>query len=553
MDHPVRKKSRRATQTNIAVRERIGNSCLWAESFYEGRATLHWPSIRVAVQLDIGAIDARTQERLNNLHTVGSAMSNGIGAEVMDTRLTAGRRLIFFVTARASAPASAPITHSFTLSKPITIGSGDLQRTAVNQRAVLLEDAAALQWILRTGRGKTHGMWPSSLQSGITRVGFARGMGLIRIPRLTTKAAAKSMSLYTAQNEVVNTGNVMKLITRFATLYCTPTTAESRAFSRACAQGDVTALDGMLHAGIDPSHGDQMIKAIQSGATAVVARLIQAGADVNSIGSYWNWVNRLSSFGYTPLMMAAKECDTESCKLLIEAGAHLDKTIEDPRASGSPKYITALIIAVKSGIRAQGVVMALIEAGADVNKEWDPACCGHTPIYWASRWKGNVHVVQALIDGGADVDTGNSVTALGNAALNNNICIVQRLIRKGADVDKAIHVARTTTTALHIAARMGFSEVVQALIEGGGDVNTKNCGDDTDTPIRVASMHGHFRIVALLLKGGADRADMHPATYGVYGRHRQAILALLSMDPQAVLDWINLSPKEMVAWSRAHK
>ena len=549
MDHPVRKKSRRATQTNIAVRERIGNSCLWAESFYEGRATLHWPSIRVAVQLDIGAIDARTQERLNNLHTVGSAMSNGIGAEVMDTRLTAGRRLIFFVTARASAPASAPITHSFTLSKPITIGSGDLQRTALNQRAVLLEDAAALQWILTTGRGKTHGMWPSSLQSGVMRVGFARGMGLIRIPRLTTKAAAKSMSLYTAQNEVVNTGNVMKLITRFATLYCTPTTAESRAFSRACAQGDVTALDRMLHAGIDPSHDDQLIKAIQSGATVVVARLIKAGADVNR--STWGFYRY--PVGYTPLMMAAKECDTESCKLLIEAGAHLDKTIEDPRASGSPKYITALIIAVKSGIRAQGVVMALIEAGADVNKEWDPACCGHTPIYWASRWKGNVHVVQALIDGGADVDTGNSVTALGNAALNNNICIVQRLIRKGADVDKAIHVARTTTTALHIAARMGFSEVVQALIEGGVDVNTKKCGD---TPIRVASMHGHFRIVALLLKGGADRADIpdradiHPEGWVNTARHRQAVLALLSMDRQAVLDWINLSPKEMVAWSR---
>ena len=141
---------------------------------------------------------------------------------VMDTRLTAGRRLMFFVT----APSSAPITHSFTLSKPMTIGSGDLQRTALNQRAVLLEDAAALQWILTTGRGKTHGMWPSSLQSGVMRVGFARGMGLIRIPRLTTKAAAKSMSLYTAQNEVVNKGNVMKLITRFATLYCTPRTAE---------------------------------------------------------------------------------------------------------------------------------------------------------------------------------------------------------------------------------------------------------------------------------------------------------------------------------------
>jgi cytohesin len=86
---------------------------------------------------------------------------------------------------------------------------------------------------------------------------------------------------------------------------------------------------------------------------------------------------------------------------------------------------------------------------------------------WAAA-EGNAPVVQALIDGGADIHA-----------------------RSGGD-----------TTPLMFAVRKGDMRSVQALLAAGADVNEKRV--DLATPLLVAIINGHEDLVDLLLDKGAN-------------------------------------------------
>ena len=56
---------------------------------------------------------------------------------------------------------------------------------------------------------------------------------------------------------------------------------------------------------------------------------------------------------------------------------------------------------------------------------------------------------------------------------------------------------------LHLAARQGELEAVQALVEAGADVNQPGAGDHV-TPMLIAIINGHFDLASYLLERGAD-------------------------------------------------
>ena len=58
-------------------------------------------------------------------------------------------------------------------------------------------------------------------------------------------------------------------------------------------------------------------------------------------------------------------------------------------------------------------------------------------------------------------------------------------------------------TPLLLAARQGYTESVQALLEAGADVNQASAGDKT-SPLLIATINGHFDLAKLLLDKGAD-------------------------------------------------
>jgi uncharacterized protein len=58
-------------------------------------------------------------------------------------------------------------------------------------------------------------------------------------------------------------------------------------------------------------------------------------------------------------------------------------------------------------------------------------------------------------------------------------------------------------TALLFAARQGNVEAVNALIDGGADINGLNAGDKT-SPLLIAAINGHFDLAKMLLDKGAN-------------------------------------------------
>merc|ERR1712039_385304 len=58
-------------------------------------------------------------------------------------------------------------------------------------------------------------------------------------------------------------------------------------------------------------------------------------------------------------------------------------------------------------------------------------------------------------------------------------------------------------TALHLAARGGHSETVEALLARGADVHARDKGPG-NVPLTVCSGEGHMAVVEVLIQGRAD-------------------------------------------------
>jgi ankyrin repeat protein len=57
--------------------------------------------------------------------------------------------------------------------------------------------------------------------------------------------------------------------------------------------------------------------------------------------------------------------------------------------------------------------------------------------------------------------------------------------------------------AIHLAARQGFADAVEALVAGGANIDEPNSGDQT-TPLLIATINGHYDLAKLLLEKGAN-------------------------------------------------
>jgi truncated hemoglobin YjbI len=130
---------------------------------------------------------------------------------------------------------------------------------------------------------------------------------------------------------------------------------------------------------------------------------------------------------------------------------------------------------------------------------------GRTLLHDASA-QGNPRMVELLLRLGADP---NVKTSGGHAPLYcvANECrvtgggnIVCALVRAGAQVDARSRAKQCT--ALHMAARRGNTEVAEALVDCGADINAR---DRTgDTPLQRAKNCHKTAVASLLVSRGAD-------------------------------------------------
>jgi len=292
------------------------------------------------------------------------------------------------------------------------------------------------------------------------------------------------------------------------------------------------ACSGSLIGAAGPA---SVVDAAMTGNRDTVKALLQNGADVNTaLGD-----------GMTALHYAATRNDADLARMLLAAGANV-------KAATRLGGYTPLLLAAKSGNAA--VLDVLLSAGQPADLANSATVNGTTALMFAAQ-AGKVDAVTLLLDKGAKVDARENArgeTALMFAAAYGRGDVIRALTAKGADpsattkvIDLAVFAkeeqerfaqflaqqgsqgrggrGRPTGTAgidrqysytelvayqggfapLHLAARQGSLDAVQALLDAHADINQRTAGDQA-TPIIVATLNGHFDLARLMLDKGAD-------------------------------------------------
>ena len=114
-------------------------------------------------------------------------------------------------------------------------------------------------------------------------------------------------------------------------------------------------------------------------------------------------------------------------------------------------------------------------------------------------------MTEAMLAAGVEINPKTIYASpLGHAIHEDDVVIIETLLKKGANPN--LRDSETGETLLMSAAKYSTPEVVQALIEGGADVNARN--KSGQTALTLADNKDNLwreEIVALLKRRGAKQ------------------------------------------------
>lgn len=169
----------------------------------------------------------------------------------------------------------------------------------------------------------------------------------------------------------------------------------------------------------------------------------------------------------------------------------------------------------------------LLQAGVDINNDRKG-----TALYCASA-KGNIDIIDYLIDRGANVDQYmQSINCAGTA-------LMIACERKQVDAGANVNIINTYTRTAFIHACIGGStEIIDRLIIHGANINDPEC---QQTPLFVASYHGNIEIVRKLINLGVNvdqqknLFNMTPLMAAVVNCHTEIVELLLKENADTML------------------
>ncbi len=235
--------------------------------------------------------------------------------------------------------------------------------------------------------------------------------------------------------------------------------------------------------------------AARSGHPAIVAALLEAGADPN----FW------TDTGVTPLHFAAQANDAESVRVLVEYGA-------DINARDEFRGRTPLVFA--AGRDATGAVKALLELGAD------PSITTDLKDYTAAEQRdrddrarrARIRAAESGEEPRGDPrfppqaqpqpDTASADSTKAEAEIEEEKEEEKEPPVKALSSIEQIGV-QGGFTPLHYAARQGHVKTAEILLDNGADIDHLSGGDNS-SPLLVAVINGNYDLARVLLERGAD-------------------------------------------------
>ena len=247
------------------------------------------------------------------------------------------------------------------------------------------------------------------------------------------------------------------------------------------------------------------------GSQEIVLLLLQHGADmearnellsVRSIeklatgkSDYWELIDRMGTLeankhhGWTALMWAARNGQTEVANFLLDSGANINAITQDS--------FTALVHAIDN--KHVETALLLLERGANPDLVED----GCSPALPTAAGNGFLDLVQAILDHGGKISALDNYghTALINAVLRNKPKVLRLLLNHGFDPNI---VQTGFLPPLHLTLEDDALRCAGILLDHGADINAK---DEVDGETALQSALDEMRsprVARLLIERGAD-------------------------------------------------
>jgi len=273
----------------------------------------------------------------------------------------------------------------------------------------------------------------------------------------------------------------------------------------ACISGDIEAVSTALRKGHSlaplgfPTAPSPLHLATMSGHIPLIQWLIAKGY----------CVNEADKTNLTPILVAGFANQFAAVKVLHEAGAHLEDTIENTQ-TGSRDTLCKYAVSNNN----LELLQYLVQHGADLKQTLHPN--GVNLLHVAAQRKKSGPIVKYLIEQGIPVDASFALpendltvhyTPFAHACLQGHLSAAKELVAGGANIEyKAINSDKPVY-AVHGACIEGHEKIMRFFIEEYTKYHKFLDHTLFNELILCAVRNGHIKIVKMLLDAGARLND----------------------------------------------